>query len=266
MDINPNQNATGRIPAAFAQSRASIARLIVLPPSHYCERARWGLDYCGKPYAETRWAVGMHALLAPRIGAIGTATPMLDLGGGRLIEGSDRILDWAGLAAGDVEIEHRFEDRIGPLVRRLVYAATLGDARSGILRVLLDGVPAWQAAMARMTWPALRRLMQAGLSAQRDRLPELMRDMDSELTWFSSVLKERGRYLCQQSFGRTDITAASLLAPLSRPEASPLHALYKSVVYPPMVERALREWKETPALQWVSGIYSERRWSRKLID
>ena len=42
----------------------SDLRLITIPPSHYCEKARWALDYLGVPYREEghppllhRWAV-----------------------------------------------------------------------------------------------------------------------------------------------------------------------------------------------------------------
>ena len=70
-------------------------RLIVLPPSHYCERARWALDHAGVAYTEDRWGVGLHVPLAKRLMA-GTGLPILDTGA-EIIQGSDRILDWTGL-------------------------------------------------------------------------------------------------------------------------------------------------------------------------
>ena len=48
--------------------RQAPNRLIVLPPSHYCERARWGLDAMAIPFLVERWAVGPLLLLTIAIG------------------------------------------------------------------------------------------------------------------------------------------------------------------------------------------------------
>lgn len=66
-------------------------RLIVLGPSHYCERARWALDHAGIDYREIHWAVGPHLPLARRLAPKSTL-PILDTGD-EIIQGSDRILD-----------------------------------------------------------------------------------------------------------------------------------------------------------------------------
>lgn len=34
--------------------------LITIPPSHYCERARWALDYAGIPFQERPWPPLLH--------------------------------------------------------------------------------------------------------------------------------------------------------------------------------------------------------------
>src|SRR3712207_4210842 len=115
-------------------------RLIVLPPSHYCERARWGLDHSGILHTEERWAVGCHVPLARRL-APATTLPILDTGR-EILQGSGSILDWARVEDGDAELEERFERRIGVLVRQYIYAATLSDPASGVRAALLDGVSA----------------------------------------------------------------------------------------------------------------------------
>jgi glutathione S-transferase len=139
-------------------------RLIVLPPSHYCERARWGLDYTGVAYTEERWAVGCHVPLAKRI-APATSLPILIADNG-VIQGSGRILDWADVPGGDHGLEERFDRRIGVLVRQYIYAATLGESASGVRAALLDGVSAAQARLGRIMWPVTRRLMIAGMNGR----------------------------------------------------------------------------------------------------
>ena len=105
-------------PGEPAPKTVSVARLIVLPPSHYCERARWALDHVGAPHREERWAVGLHVPLARRLGAKGTGLPILVAEDGAIVQGSDAILDRTGIDGRDPEVERRFETRMGALVRR----------------------------------------------------------------------------------------------------------------------------------------------------
>jgi Glutathione S-transferase, N-terminal domain len=86
--------------------RKERKRLIVLPPSHYCERARWALDHKRVAYTEVPWAVGCHVPLAKRL-APATTLPIL-VTGETVIQGSDRILDWADVSGGDAQVEGRF--------------------------------------------------------------------------------------------------------------------------------------------------------------
>lgn len=231
---------------------ADPLRLIVLPPSHFCERARWGLDFASLSYTEERWAVGLHVPLAKRI-APATTLPIL-VAPEQVIQGSDRILDWLGLRGGDEHIERRFE-RIGALVRQYIYAAALGDRDSRVRGALLDGVPATQARLARFLWPVTRRLMIAGMNARPAQIPELENRLGAELDWFDGVLGKR-RHLVGDQLGRADITAASLLSPLARPAAGPP---YRAVILPPRLEEMLERWTARPSLRWVHRMYAEHR-------
>ncbi len=238
---------------------APVPRLIVFAPSHYGERARWALDRASFAYREERWAPGPHAVLARRLGLQATTTPILDLGDGRLIQGSGRILDWTGLAGADPGLERRFEHEIGPLVRQFVYAALLGDPRSGVRDVLLAGTSPRQAAIGRLIWPGLRRLMMQGMQAKPAHLPDLTARMAECLAWFEQVLRERGPHLSGAAFSRADLTAASLLAPLAAPAGCPVRSLYREVRYPPAVADTLARWREEPALTWVAQTYAQSR-------
>ncbi|HEX2726530.1 MAG TPA: glutathione S-transferase N-terminal domain-containing protein [Beijerinckiaceae bacterium] len=230
-----------------------LPRLIVLPPSHYCERARWGLDYAGVAYTEERWAVGCHVPLARRI-APATTLPIL-VADNAVIQGSGRILDWAGVPGVDAELEERFDRRIGVLVRQYIYAATLSDSLSGVRDALLDGVSAAQARLSRVMWPVVRRLMIAGMDARPALLGKVEAQLGAELDWFDHRVVGR-RYIVGDQLGRADITAASLLAPLVRPRACPL---YRQVTLPARVEETLTTWSARPALQWARCLYAAHR-------
>lgn len=228
-------------------------RLYVLGPSHFCERARWALDYAGIAYEEERWAIGPHALHARRIAAR-SSLPILDTGAG-IIQGSDALLDWCGIPDGDRELERRFVEEVAPLVRRYRYAGLLNDPDSKVLDILLDGVDPAEATLARLAWPATRRMMIAGMRTQAEHLPDLDCQIAEALAWFGDVLADR-RYLVGARFGRADLTAASLLSPLARPEACPL---YRQVQTSTAIEERLDEWSQAPALRWVEQMYTEHR-------
>lgn len=140
-------------------------------------------------------------------------------------------------------------------MRRYIYAAVLGDPRSGVRDVLLRGVSARQARLGLLARPVTRRLVIAGMDARAAQVPELERDLAAELDWFGGHLGGR-RHLVEDRLGRADITGASLLAPLAPPAACPL---YRRVALPPRVEAALARWSAQPALRWVARTYAEHR-------
>jgi glutathione S-transferase len=228
-------------------------RLYVMKISHFCERARWGLDHRGISYDEHAWMPALHVPLARRL-AKATCVPILVTDRGT-VQGSDAILTWVGLTDGEAALEHRFEAVIGPLVREYFYSGTLHDPNSGVRDVLRQGVPTIQSALGRAGWPVIRRAMAAHMDIQPSRLPELERRIDDQLDW-ADTLVANGGSLAHGAFGRNAITAASLLAPLARPDARPV---YRQISLPPGMERALERWRTRPILRWVSDTYAQNR-------
>lgn len=231
----------------------SIPTLYTLGPSHYCERARWALDAMGVRHRERRLAAGLHVPMTRRLAPL-ASLPVLDTGEG-IVQGSDRILDWTGMGGGAPALEARLQDAAGPLVRQFVYAAALDDPRSGVRDMLLEGVPPVERAVARVAWPITRRLMASSMAARRALVPRIQARMEVELDWFDAALGERD-HLVGDSFGRADVTAASLLAPLARPDAPPF---YGRVRLPPEVEDVVARWAERPGIRWVRRTYARHR-------
>jgi len=113
--------------------------LVVFGVSHFCEKARWALDWHGISYTEIGWPPGLHRALLRQHGAKGSSLPVV-LDGDLVVEGSGAIIDWAESKAqdrtrslnpqtGDLaetrEIERRADEVVGFHVRRLAYAETL---------------------------------------------------------------------------------------------------------------------------------------------
>ena len=69
-----------------------MLRLVTIPISHYCEKARWALERAGIPYREERHVQGIHRVAARRAGG-GATVPVLVTPDGVLGE-SEAILAW----------------------------------------------------------------------------------------------------------------------------------------------------------------------------
>lgn len=251
-----NSSASNATVTGYDQPRP---RLLTIAPSHYCERARWALDLHSLAYDEERLVPGAHVLRVKRLGAPATSLPLLVLGDGSLCQGSDRILDWTGLGGGDPLIEGRLERTTAPLIRQYLYAGLLADPGSGIRDVLLRGVGSGQAVIGRLTWPLLWRMMAAGMNAWPHVLPDLLARLDQELDWFDAVLAERGAYLVGGEFGRADLTAASLLAPLALPQVEPVRSLCAGINWPRSLAPFLAKSSDRPTLTWVRHVYEAHR-------
>jgi glutathione S-transferase len=78
----------------------SQPRFVTFGISHYCEKARWALDWHGIAYDEINWPPGVHMVLAKSCGAKQTSLLIL-LDGRTVIQGSGAIIDWADRQSQD---------------------------------------------------------------------------------------------------------------------------------------------------------------------
>ena len=121
-------------------------RLITIPISHYCEKARWALDRAGSSYVEERHVQGPSRIYSRRAGGTGT-TPVLVTDAGSYVESEDIVAFADGnLRQRDPEvlrITRWLDANLGIPDRRLIYAHVLPH-RELILSFNNTGVPAWE--------------------------------------------------------------------------------------------------------------------------
>ena len=157
-----------------------VLRLVTIPISHYCEKARWALERAGIPYREERHVQGIHRIAARRAGG-GTTVPVLVTPEGVLGESEDILAGSTSARAGAAavprdaaeraEVERfcrRFDERLGPSGRRLMYVHMLAD-RELMLRFNDQGVPPWEDRALRLGWPLAVRWAGASASAPGSR-------------------------------------------------------------------------------------------------
>ncbi|HEY1833270.1 MAG TPA: glutathione S-transferase N-terminal domain-containing protein, partial [Solirubrobacteraceae bacterium] len=109
-----------------------MLRLITIPISHYCEKARWALDHARLAYVEEPHVQALHRLYARRAGG-GLTVPVLVTPQGAIGDSAD-IIAWVDdrlepelklLGATPEERERtqtlcsRFDEGLGPAGRRL---------------------------------------------------------------------------------------------------------------------------------------------------
>jgi glutathione S-transferase len=244
-------------------------RLITFAASHFCEKARWALDWHGIAYNEIGWPPGLHLVLAKRCGAKCSTLPIL-LDGDTVIQGSGTIIDWAeskaedpgrslnpkGRFAGAKEIERRADEVIGVHVRRLAFAELLPSYAHFVKPALFYRAAGWRLLVGNMMWPAAWRILMRMYDIRPGAAVESRVKLEAELDWLDGMLADGRAYLAGDRFSRADITVASLLANFARPKELPAQHGMKG---PDALAADVRRWSERPVMRWVVAQYQAHR-------
>jgi glutathione S-transferase len=244
--------------------------LITIPISHYCEKARWALDRANVDYSEHRHVQGIHRLAARRAGG-GHTVPVL-VAAGEVLGESEQIVAWAdrrlpapqrlfasepAQREAELALCRRFDGRLGPHGRRLMYVHMLRQRRVA-LQFNNQGVPRWEARVARWGWPAITRLIERvlqitpGIEVQDEAV------VTAELDHAAQLLSDGRPYLCGERFGAADLTFAALAAsvlvppqygvPLPQPEA-----------LAPATATMVRGFREHPGGRFAMQLFARHR-------
>lgn len=242
----------------------AVPRLVTIPFSHYCEKARWALDRAGVEYREDghlplfAWAPALRAGRARTVPSLVTA-------GGAVTDSTD-ILRWCD-HHGDApplfpfdlpeaaELEERFDRRLGPHSRRIAYGHVLPA-----LRDILDdtpGVPRLEVRAAKLMVPAIAAIMRrglkvtpAGIARSRERCADVFTDVELRLA-------DGRRYLCGDRFTAADLTFAALAVPIVMP--AELSSYVPIDRMPAAMADEVARHRDTIAGQFALRLYREDR-------
>jgi glutathione S-transferase len=242
--------------------------LYIFAISHYCEKARWALDYLGIDYRLQHLSPVSYIKFVRSLGVADTALPVL-VTDSLVLQGSGMIIDWAMKqgksgtrslrTANDNtgrEIEQRLDDVFGVHVRRYYHAEAMFHQPQAVRQIFAQGLSWPQKIVLRLAWSKICSYMIRGLDLGVAQGLESRQIVDSELDWLDGLLAGDRPFLCGDQFSRTDLAAASLLSPLVLP---PEHPTYHDLQLPPGVASDLADWRERPALRWVRDIYRQYR-------
>jgi glutathione S-transferase len=244
-----------------------LRRLLTIPISHFCEKARWALDRAGLEYAEERHVQGVHQIKAKRAGG-GTTVPVL-VTEGRVIGESEDILRYADEHTDEalrlfpdepevVALSRSFDEGLGPDGRRLIYAHLL-RMKGPTLAVNNQGVPVWEARAMSLLWPLATRWGRRQLSIHPDTVAVEQANVQRELDEVGELLADGRPYLCGDRFTAADLTFASLAAPLVLPPEYGVR-LPQPDQLPEHMARDVAAFREHPAGAYALKLFrTERR-------
>jgi glutathione S-transferase len=247
-----------------------VLRLVTIPISHYCEKARWALERAGLPYREERHVQGIHRIASSRAGGRGTV-PVLVTPEGALGE-SEEILLWVdgrtppdqrlfpSRPAERAEVERlcrRFDERLGPRGRRLMYVNMLPH-RELMVRFNNQGVPRWEDRALRLGWPLAVRFVRRALGVRPGVEVEDEAAVWGELDFVAELLADGREHLCGESFSAADLTFAALSASVVVPPVYGV-ALPQPDVLPPDIAAFIERVRAHPAGRYALALFNEHR-------
>jgi len=247
-----------------------LLRLVTIPISHYCEKARWALERARIRYREERHVQGVHRIAARKAGG-GETVPVLVTPEGALGE-SQEILLWVderlppdrrlfpSQPAERTEVERlcrRFDGNLGPRGRRLMYINMLGQ-RELMLRFNNQGVPGWEDRALRLGWPLAVRFVGRALDIRPGIEIEDEAAVWGELDFVAQLLADGREHLCGERFSAADLTFAALSASIVVP---PVYGvpLPQPDVLPPHIATLVERVRDHPAGRYALALFEARR-------
>ncbi len=248
----------------------TMLRLVTIPISHYCEKARWALERAGVNYKEERHVQGIHQIAARRAGG-GITVPVLVTPSGAIGESAE-ILEWVDERTPQefrlfpaepdsreevVRLCRRFDEVLGPTGRRLMYVHMLA-ARELALRFNNEGVPGWEDRAIRFGWPFAKGFVGKALGIRPGIEIEDEAAVWRELDFVAELLSDGRPYLCGGSFGAADLTFAALSGSIVVPPEYGV-PLPQPAILPARMAALVERAREHPAGRYALALFTRHR-------
>jgi glutathione S-transferase len=242
-------------------------RLITIPFSHYCEKARWALDRVGAAYTEDGHLPLFHYLPARLAGGSRTVPVLID--GKTIIADSTDIVAWADARSpgallpadpADREAALRLEDELdldlGPATRRWIYFHLL--PRRDLDGVILRGVPRWERIALTATRPLAAGYLTRMLKIDAAGVERSIARIDEIFALVGELVSDGRRYLVGNRFSVADLTFAALAAPTILP---PTYGVALPTVedFSGEPRARIEAWRASPAGRFALRLYGTER-------
>lgn len=232
--------------------------------SHFCEKARWALDYKSIPYTPINLLPGLHIKTIQKL-APKTCMPVL-ADGKTAVQDSPAIITYLDRTHPDplltprdpreareaLDWEKYFDEEIGVTLRLWFYHHALPD-RNRAMKFIMTGAPWYGPPLYAVIFPKVRERMMRMMNINAASATDAERRLSAALDKLDAALKDR-RFLVGDHFSRADLTACALLSPMILPTDKEASELFPQTVL------ALRNLhKGRRYFGWVQNVYDNYR-------
>jgi len=241
-------------------------KLLEFPHSHYCEKARWALDYKGIPFQAVAIMPGYHVITVRKY-APETSVPVL-LHDKVVVQGSSEIINYveqnypshslmptdASQRDACLEIEHTMDEKLGETIRQILYHRLL--AYPDFIRYCFTHpMPGYKQWIFSLLYPILRNKIYKTYVISDAKVEQAKREFDVAMGEIEKTLSRR-QYLVGEQFTRADLSVASMLSLLVMPPEHPFP--WREI--PDLRTRTFYdEYQDHPVSEWVRHIYRNNR-------
>lgn len=245
-----------------------------IPLSHYNEKARWALDFKGLAHRRRVAPTGLHGPYAMWLTrSRHRRFPVLVLDGRAIgdstaiIAALERHAPAPALYPADpgerrraLELEERFDEILGPAVRRFAWHHILGQ-QGGLADALTPHASEERKRALNRLAAVFAPVMRRDYDISADSAARARREIVATMDLVEAELGPEG-HLVGERFSVADLTAAALFTPLLAPPERP----YAPVATPPAALLELREELEArPGGRWVFDTYARHRRSSAAV-
>ncbi|MGV3524282.1 MAG: glutathione S-transferase family protein [Candidatus Sericytochromatia bacterium] len=239
-------------------------RLLTIPFSHYCEKARWALDRAGLPYIEEGHLPLLHYVHNQRHGAGQTVPALLTPEG--VLTDSSHILDYAhrhGIplypkehAAEIAAWEERFNRILGPQVRVWAYWHFLPETR--LVKALMRGCDPGEQRLVRPFLGLVKKLLCQKYGVNARSAQRALADLELLWSQCDRHLAQGRSYLVGERFTAADLTLAALGGVLLTPPEYG-YAFPERNLWPEAMRQQIAAWEARPTGQHILRMYRQHR-------
>lgn len=260
-----------------SSSKQNTPRLLTIPASHYCEKARWALERLNFNYIEEKHVPLFHVFANRKTGA-GKVVPVLIVNEQTAIVGAPALLQYlhtqlpkeSQLYPNNLELkqevekqENLLEKRLGPLVAHWVYYYFLNDKRL-IQKLWCEGTPSIEKTMFPVIFPIARNQFKRMLGIKSDSASIIYKQIKQVFKSINQRLADGRTYLMGDTFSSVDLTFSALAGPaLLCPD-------YRGVRLPNLNEipqemaQGVKELRAMPAGQYAIKLFRDERGHKSL--
>lgn len=241
-------------------------KLLEFPHSHYCEKARWALDYKNIPFLAQPVLPGFHVITVGRI-APATSVPVL-LDKDLVIQGSGDIINYLDqeypgnpltpsepeLSKKSLEIEENTGKLLGENLRQILYHKLLSYP-SFIRDCFTHTMPWPKKFIFSILYPVLRQKIYRRYVISEKSVVQAKDEFKVALDELGVALTHKP-YLVGEQFTRADLSVASMLSLLVLP---PEHPFPWGEIPDTEIRAFCAGYEDHPVAIWVLEMYRLHR-------